>query len=173
MARDLVRDPIERALEPGERILWRQAAPPLRVAVSKLPGLFFMIVWAGFSWCWTGIVVGAMGPMILKQQFPGFFILFPLAFFGVGALFSWIGAVQLWTVVRGIADSWSTHYALTNKRLFIVEGGAVISYEADSFGTIARERGGHALTIGYARLVGIDDPVRVERLVRQHFSRGA
>jgi len=173
MARDLVRDPVERALEPGERLLWRQTAPPLRVAVTKLPALFFMIVWAGFSWCWTGIVVGAMGPMLLKQQFPGFFILFPLAFLGVGALFSWVGAVKLWDVARDIADSWSTHYALTHRRLFVVEGGAVTSYEAGSFDAIARDRTGHSLTIGYARLVGVDDPARVERLVRQHFFRGA
>ncbi len=164
-------DPIADELAPGERVLWRQRAKPGPLARSRLPAVFFMLVWAGFAWSWTSIVVFGMGALLFAQGLTLPVLLFPLVFLSVGALFSWIGAVNLWARICDLRDAWKTHYAVTNRRLIVASPDWVTSYEADTLGTVTRSR--DDLMIGGAHLVGIDDPIGLERLVRQHFFRAA
>lgn len=178
MFSDQTIDPFAAQLGAGERILWRQTAPPLRLAASKLPGLGFALVWAGFSWTWTFLALSAIGPALFDggaNALDGAAILFVL----IGGLFSIVGIVMMWGVIADLIDSWRTHYALTNKRLLIISGGRVTTYQGDAFDQIERTRDG---TIRFAwgptsrrhagftaTLIGVADPVHLEDLIRTHF----
>jgi hypothetical protein len=180
MNRDPARDLVAPHLSPGERIVWRQAARPWPLALRRLPGLVFACVWAGFAWTWTAIALSAMAPALFGGDFSGVFTAIPIMFIVFGAFFSAIGAGIVWSALRDVAASWSTHYALTNQRVLIVDRGGAESFEAGAFAQMSRSaaalhfawgpmgRGG----AGYsASLIGLDDPARVQALIRNTLMR--
>lgn len=169
-------DPIVGELAPGERVLWRQRAQPGPLARSRLPAVFFMLVWAGFAWSWTSIVVFGMGSLLFAQGLTLPVLLFPLVFLSVGALFSWIGATHLWSRIRDLRSAWATHYAVTSQRIIVAAPDWVTSVEGASLASLARglaSKGG-TLTVhsshGALDLIGVDDPARVEALIRTTFA---
>jgi hypothetical protein len=169
-------------LEAGENLLWAGQPDPKRLALQSLPIAIFGIPFTAFAVFW---IVNALN---IGSHMPrsGGFDFFPL--FGIPFLLVGLGMVSspLWIHRKGS----QTVYAVTDKRLLIIKGGAsrsVQSFDESSIGNIERvERpngsgdiifaqqvqnyqssGGHSRTsterIGF---FGIPDVRSVEKLVR-------
>jgi uncharacterized membrane protein YvlD (DUF360 family) len=172
------RDLVARHLLAGERLVWRQIAPPTAMLGQKLYGLLFSLLWAGFAWVWTSVVLLAMVPAVFKGGL-SVFIGVPVIFVAFGLFLSCIGAGLVWSAARALAMSWRTEYALTDRRLIIVEGAEAQSYSAQAFVTMRRDGGDARGAIRFdwgplgragvgfnAALEGVRDPARVEALIR-------
>ncbi len=156
-------------LEPGEAVLWRQQAPPLWLALGKMYGLFFAVAWAIFSWFWTGVVGVGYAVQGWKEPVAISFHIVTVLAIGVGALFAYIGAVWVWRGVRDLIDSWSTHYVLTDKRFFTVEGGEPMNAVTDVGRELSLDWWGRRLHIGYVQLIGVKDKAEFVKLVDRYF----
>lgn len=160
-------DPVTGHLRPGERVLWRQQAPPLIVASRKT--LLFLPI-AFFS---VGAIIPAHILSITPPPGPGavlFAAVFILVFGGLTLLLA--GAL-----VDSIFDGWRTAYTLTDRRLFIATRRRVEVFVPAGFARIertgnprrgtlhasqgmsGRERGAHIW------LVGVENPAHVEALL--------
>ena len=169
-------------LNPEEKVLWSGHPDAKRAAIAMLPIYLFAIPWTAFSLSFmvrwhsrSGFDSGLdIGSLIFQS---------PFILIGVGILCS-----PLWVY----AKSQRTVYAITDKRVLIIEGGrskTVQSYDETSVGDIQRvERvdGSGDLTFAQKyskdsdgdvrktdiKFVGIPEVRRVEEIIRGTFRPG-
>lgn len=173
MADSVGGDRIERALSPRERVVWRARPQAWRLALGKLFLVFFALCWSGFSWSILGFTIfgWVTGQPMNAPPAPVLCILL---------LFSVLGAFFVYSAVDDLLASWSTYYALTDRRVIVAAGGSVTSYERSAFALAAVEGGPKTGTIAFAWgpagrssvgfcawLVGVPDPHRVLALIRE------
>jgi hypothetical protein len=169
-------------LEPGEKLLWAGQPDPKRLALQSLPVVLFGIPFTAFAvfWIVNALNIGSNMPRT------GAFSFFPL--FGIPFLLVGLGMLTSpwWAHRKGS----QTVYAVTDRRLLIIKGGAarsVQSFDENSIGNIERvERSNGSGDIIFAQQVrdygggdgdartsvvhigffGIPDVRSVEKLVR-------
>ena len=130
---------VQPELEPGEQFLWAGQPKPSRIAFKSMGTFIFGIIWTAFcvnfalSWANFGSVKrpGGMSAFdVIFLVFPGLFILIGLAML----------ASPLWVYLHAMRTS----YAVTNKRILIVQAGrsrTVQSYSQGDIGDIVRTEG--------------------------------
>lgn len=171
---------LQNELDAGETLLWQGAPDPARLAQRNLwqaafGGCFtcFALFWMGGAFFISSMIAGATGWRLLSA-FPLFGLIFLVV--GLGLLFSPLTAMK-----RGS----STVYAVTDRRLIVLESGKVLSYSPSDLQTLERRdtpdgRGdlvfqrrtsysseGHS-SVREIGFFGIPNPREVERLVRAH-----
>jgi hypothetical protein len=111
-------------LQSGESLCWAGTADPARAALSALPAMIFGVPFAGFALFWINSAYRA-GSHISKRPdaFSRGFSFFPV--FGLPFLFIGLSIVlaPLWAYLKGR----STVYAITNRRVMVISGGATRS----------------------------------------------
>jgi hypothetical protein len=107
---------LQREMDDGEQILWSARPDPMRVArqyivlfVFGIPFTLFALFWMGMTTMITGFMPGEFTP----------FKLFPL--FGVP--FVLVGLGLLSAPFRAYHKARSGAYAITNRRIIMIEGG--------------------------------------------------
>jgi hypothetical protein len=110
-------------LQPGENLYWTGTADPRRAAVSALPASLFGIPFAGFALFWINSALHATHGLTRSSNADAFvksFSIFPV--FGVPFLLVGLFMVlaPLWAFLKGR----NTVYAVTDKRVMIITGGA-------------------------------------------------
>ncbi|MBK8455484.1 MAG: hypothetical protein WAQ53_01285 [Thiofilum sp.] len=108
-----LQDLIKRELERGERIQWSDQPRPSFITSESLGSFLFGIPWTAFAVFWVGMAY--LG--VSEADEVGLFNLFPL--FGVP--FILIGLAMLSSPLRVYLKLRKTVYALTNKRLILIE----------------------------------------------------
>lgn len=125
---------IDDELQEGETLWWTGQPIGKRAAWRALPGVLFAIPWTGFAVYW---VIGASG-----FQWPGFpngFNYFSL----FGMLFVLIGLYVLGSPIWAMRKAKRTAYALTDRRVIIVESGRstrVRSYRRHQITELSRKQ---------------------------------
>ena len=128
---------IQPELISGENILWAgQPSPRVifhREDVYLIP---FSLVWGGFSIFWEALATGFWSPGKTAAAPPAFLPLFGLAFVVMGQYLIW---------GRFFYAAWKkkrTHYAVTNRRVIVVQDGITRHMAAayvDTLPTLAKE----------------------------------
>jgi hypothetical protein len=108
---------LDRELDDGEQILWSARPDPARVArqyilmfVFGIPFTLFALFWMGMTSMITGLMPGEFTPFKL---FPLFGL--PFVLVGLGLLSS-----PFWAYRKAKSGA----YAITNRRIIIIEGGS-------------------------------------------------
>lgn len=167
------RDPVADALEPGERVVWRERAKPGPLLVGQI--LPLLVFGGGTLLLGSVVVMGAAGVVqtlagaeaAATPEIPIGGVLLATAFlliFGLGLL----GALLSLLAVG------STHYVLTDKRVLIASPFHLSSYGPAAFEpmrvsdeTIAFDWGPRRRRDDFrAWLVGLDDARRVAALIQ-------
>ena len=171
------RDRVAQSLAPDERIVWRQKAAAEQLAFGKSIPLVFALLWSSFSWGIAGLTVYAhwFAPETDVNAAAA-----PWPVLVITGLFSLIGFAFVWATATDFIASWSTHYALTDRRLMIVSRFATESFYCDAFGSSCVTGGPLVGAVAFAwgpvgrrgvgytsTLVGVRDPHRVVALIRQ------
>lgn len=171
-------DPVSHYLETGERVVWRHQPQARVLFYNRLPTVIIVTIMTAFLIA-VGVntVAGALsGPPVA----PGAWLILPA---GMGAFFLvllYFFLTTLWNHTRHMLDSWSTHYALTDRRLLVVSKRGVIDYDASYFHQMAPLDGAHGAQIlmfdwGVGskgreyyrdRIAGLPDAKKLERLIR-------
>ncbi len=160
-------DLVTPALHEGERVLWRQTAPPLILLAWKLGALLLvsLFAFAGLAVLTSSLQASAHAT---ASSWGGG---------AMGVLFIAIGLGLMSLVIFDIFASWTTQYALTNARVLVATPRLVQSYGAADFRQTERtgdaDRGaiqfawsGEGRRAGFRQtLHGVADPERVERLI--------
>ncbi len=171
-------DPVSHYLNTGERVVWRHQPSPRTLFFNRLPGFVIALAIASFV-----VVIGlnlvsstlAPGPLEV-----GPWLVFPAAIglFFLVLLYFFLRA--LWNHLGGLRDSWSTHYALTDRRFIIVSSRGVIEYDAAYFHKMEALGGapdGQVLLFDYGparrgrenfrdRIAGLPNARELEHLIR-------
>jgi hypothetical protein len=125
-------------VEPGEQILWVGQPNPVRMAVKSIGGFLFGIVWTWFTVTFTMSWIGHGD----SSKWPGGIWGFGgLAFYLFMAPFLIIGLAMLSSPLFSYLQGLRTFYAVTNKRILIVETGKsrkVQSYGEGDVGNLER-----------------------------------
>lgn len=108
-----LQDLIKRELERGERIQWSGQPKPSFITGESIGSFLFGIPWTAFAVFWVGMAY--LG--VSEADEAGLFNLFPL--FGVP--FILIGLGMLSSPIRTYLKLRKTIYALTTKRLILIE----------------------------------------------------
>jgi hypothetical protein len=108
-----------REIQGSERLLWCGRPQPLRLALSAVPMLVFAVPWTAFSVFW---ICGAAGFKVPDFRAGGF-AFFPL----FGLPFLLIGIAMLLSPLWAWRTGRRTIYAITDKRLLIIETGSSTS----------------------------------------------
>jgi len=130
-ARRSTSDPISHYLKTGERVVWRHQPSPRALLFNRLPGFIIVVVLTAFM-----IVIGlnVVGSTIGPGPFvPDAWLILPAAAGLFFCMLLYFFLRSLWAGLRGILDSWSTHYALTDRRFMIVSKRGLIEYDASYF----------------------------------------
>jgi hypothetical protein len=173
-------DPVSRHLASGERIVWRHQPSPRVLFYNRLPAAIIVllmttfVVVIGVNVVRTSIGPGPWeaGPWLILPAVP-------VAFFGF-LLFFFLRF--LWGSLRSLLDSWSTLYALTDRRFLVVSKRGLVAYGAPYF-RIMQASGGapgqQVLLFDYGpsggrrrdtfrdRIAGLPDSQKLERLIRE------
>jgi hypothetical protein len=139
----LVNPEIQRTVQPeleaGEQLLWAGQPKPSRLAFKSLGTFIFGIIWTAFcvNSAMSSINFGSVKEAGGMSGFDVFFLLFQGLFIliGLGML-----ASPLWVYLKAMR----TYYAVTNKRILIVQAGrsrTVQSYSQGDIGDIVRTEG--------------------------------
>jgi membrane protein implicated in regulation of membrane protease activity len=173
-------DPVSHHLAAGERIVWRHQPTPRALFYNRLPSLVLVLIMTAFiAWVSFNIVSNTL-PNAMPTEFtpwliaPAFFIAFVLVLIYFYARF-------VWRHLGSLVDSWSTHYALTDRRFMIVSKRGVIDYGASYFRKmepLGGAPGAQALAFDWGRLpkgrenyrdriAGLPDAAKLERLIRE------
>lgn len=134
-------DPVSHYLETGERIVWRHQPSPRALFFNRLPAFIIILAMTGFVVVVGLNVVGnslgsapiEVGPWLVLPAAACLFFLVLLTFF----------LSFLWNHFRGLLDSSSTHYALTDRRFLVVSERGMIEYDASYF-KVMEASGGEA-----------------------------
>jgi hypothetical protein len=175
-------------VEPGEQILWVGQPNPARMAVKSIGGFLFGIVWTGFTVTFLMFWMGDRG----SSKWPGGIWGFEgLAFSLLMAPFLIIGLAMLASPLYSYLQGLRTFYAVTNKRILIVETGKsrkVQSYGQGDIGNLERtERPDGSGDLAFAKqhykdsdgdqrtrdikFVGIAQVRSVENIIREVFKK--
>lgn len=122
---DQERSTAESQLAPGERLIWwGKPLGAMGGAGSRAGGLVFMILWTLFAVFWTTAAYFMSRLDGAQANGDALFQWFPL--FGVP--FILIGCVGLFFQIKGMGGAMKTTYAVTDRRVIVVEGSKVTSY---------------------------------------------
>lgn len=179
VARRSSSDPVSHYLVTGETIVWRHQPPARTLFYNRLPLVIIVLAMTAFVLVIAANVVGsALGPPPYE---PSAWLILPAgaALFFCLLLYAFAGAA--WNHIRFLTDSWSTHYALTDRRFVIVSNRGVINYDASFFRkmeALGGASGEHILLFDWGpagkrktdhyrdRIAGLPDASKLERLIR-------
>jgi hypothetical protein len=184
---------VDGELAKGERVIWTGQPIAWRFVWPSLFIVLFGIPWTAFAIFWMAIAGGISGHV--PEQAPDFFSLF--RFFPLfGIPFVLIGLAMLSAPYWALRKARRTVYAITDRRVLLIEGGLLGSVRvrsieperlndvtrtqyADGSGNLilqrqyqgnAQNRGAQFLNIGF---YAIPDVKHVEDLVRELASKAA
>ncbi|MBC8137226.1 MAG: hypothetical protein H8F28_15205 [Fibrella sp.] len=180
-----LREALETEREPGEQLLWVGQPDPLRAVRTEWGAFLFAIPWTGFALFWEAMALGlGFSPKVgTPQPVAWFFALFGLPFVG-------IGIAMLAAPFVAMAKARQTVYAVTNKRVLILEhkgkgreSRSVVPRYVGDLQRTERGDGSGNLTIAHPSnrygnaqgqatenvFWGVKNVRRVERLVREVF----
>ncbi len=172
-------DPVSHYLNAGEHVVWRHQPSPRVLFFNRLPGLLIVLAMTSFIVVIGLNVIGsALGPdpieagsWLVLPAAAGIFFLVLLHFF----------LRFLWRHLGGLRDSWSTHYALTDRRFMVVSNRGLIEYDAAYFRIMDARGGapgGQVLLFDYGpsgkqkrdnfrdRIAGLPNSQQLEQLIR-------
>lgn len=172
-------DPVSHYLKTGERIVWRHQPSPRALFFNRLPAFIIVAAMTCFVVAVGVSVVGAalgpspaeMGAWLVVPAAAGLFFLVLLYFF----------LNALWSHFRGLLDSLSTIYALTDQRFLVVSSRGIIDYDASYFRIMdacSGEHGRQVLLFDYGpsgrrrrdtfrdRLAALPNAEQLEQLIR-------
>lgn len=130
----LLRELVDRELDPGERIEWVGVPKKVLFQPASLGAFLFGIPWTAFAIFWTA---GAAWMTSQSDMEVGMFRLFPL--FGVP--FILVGLGMLSSPFWAMRKAGKTVYVITDRRAITFEGGRSISirsYDPDKLTEISR-----------------------------------
>lgn len=130
-------DPVSAFLETGERIVWRHRPSPRTLFFNRAPQFVISLMLIGFlGWIlWQFLRDALLGAA--SAQALGIWLVVPFAFllFGVAIMVAFLSFG--WHALGALLDSWSTHYALTDRRFMIVSDRGLIEYGPAYFANMA------------------------------------
>lgn len=145
--------------------------------INRLPTVIIVLLMTAFV---VGIGVSILSNFVEPFETGSWFI-FPaaIALFFVVLLYFFLST--LWSHTRYFFDSWSTHYALTDRRFVVVSGRGVIEYDASYFRSmeaLGGEPGRQVLMFDWGvghkgreyhrdRIAALPDSQKLERLIRE------
>jgi hypothetical protein len=174
-------DPVSRYLATGERVVWRHQPAARTLFWNRLPTFIVVSLFVLFgSWITAHFLSGAIGGTRVQQAdawliMPWAFVLFSVILLAAFLRFAW-------QHLAALLDSWSTHYALTDRRFMIVSRRGLIEYDASYFTkmeAVDGERGRQILRFDYGpfgkqrrdafrdRITALPDAKKLEHLIRQ------
>lgn len=171
-------DPVSHHLASGEHIVWRHQPTARALMFNRLPALIVVLAIAAFVVVIGVNVVGAaIGPLPVE---PDTWLILPAGATLFFLVLLYFFATAAWSHVGLLLDSWSTHYALTDRRFMVVSPRGVMAYDASYFHKMESLGGGpgaQVLTFDWglgrkgreyyrARLAGLPDAKKLERLIR-------
>lgn len=179
-ARRSTSDPVSEFLKTGERVVWRHQPDPRTLLYNRLPATIVVLVFVVFgSWVAAHFFAGAAGGNAAQRRddwaaMPWAFVLFSVILVAAFIRFAWVH-------VGSVLDSWSTHYALTNRRFMIVSRRGVIEYDATYFRkmeALGGAPGAQVLAFNWGRLpkgrenyrnriAALPDSKKLEQLIRE------
>lgn len=179
-ARRSTSDPVSEFLKTGERVVWRHQPSPRVLFVNRLPATILVLLLVVFgSWITAHFFAGAWGGNAGQRLdawavMPWAFVLFSVILVVAFIRFAWVH-------VGSLLDSWSTHYALTDRRFMIVSKRGVIEYDASYFRkmeALGGETGTQVLAFDWRvgrrrreyyheRIAGLPDAQELQRLIRE------
>ena len=154
---------VTRELQGDERLLWSGRPRPLRMALGATPMLVFAVPWTAFSVFW---ICGAAGFKV-PDFHAGGFAFFPL----FGLPFLLIGLAMLLSPLWAWRSAHHTVYAVTDRRLLIIETGGSTSVRAispdglDRLRRVERRDGSGDLIFTTSRMPAALSSVRSRQLV--------
>jgi hypothetical protein len=173
-------DPVSRYLATGERVVWRHQPAARTLVRNRLPVV--IVVWA-----MTAFVM-VIGWNVVSSAMPETFpvALEPWLVLPAGALLFFLVLTffflrTAWEHTSHLLDSWSTHYALTDRRFLVVSRRGLIEYDASYFRIIDARGGGpdaHVLLFDYGpsgkhkrdnfrdRVAGLPDAQKLKQLIQ-------
>jgi hypothetical protein len=175
-------------VEPNEQILWVGQPNPARMAVESIGSFLFGIVW---TWFTISFIMSWMGPSGSSMWPGGIWGFGGLAFYIFMAPFLIIGLAMLASPLFSYLQGLRTFYAVTNKRILIIETGKsrkVQSYGEGDVGSLERtERPDGSGDLAFAKhyskdsdgdqrtrdikFVGIAQVRSVENIIRDVFKK--
>jgi hypothetical protein len=178
IARRSTSDPVSPYLATGERVVWRHQPEPGILMRNRLPTVIIVLLMTAFLVViGVNVVRSAMGPLptqldawLILPAAAGLFFLVLLYFF----------LTAIWSHARFLLDSWSTHYALTDRRFLVVSNRGVVEYDASYFRKmepLGGAPGAQVLAFDWGpsrkrrenyrdRIAGLPDAAKLERLIR-------
>lgn len=178
-ARRSTSDPVSPYLATGERVVWRHQ-PEARVLMrNRLPAVIIVLLMTAFVIAiGVNVVSSATGPMPTQIE-PWLMLPAAAGLFFLVLLYFFLTAV--WSHTRLLLDSWSTHYALTDRRFLVVSNRGVVEYDAPSFHKmepLGGAPGAQVLMFDWGvgrrrreyyrdRIAGLPDAQKLERLIRE------
>ncbi|MEZ6023747.1 MAG: hypothetical protein R3C16_10135 [Hyphomonadaceae bacterium] len=180
-ARRSTSDPVSEFLDPDERVVWRYQPASRALFRARLPPLLLMLAITAFvGWVATRIIRQSL-PAEMPTEFSLWFIV-PAAFIGMALFVLFLIARLAWESLQKLIDSWSTHYALTDRRFMVVCNRGLIAFDASFFQQmeiLSGAEGEQMLLFDYGpsgrrrlntyreRIAGLSDAAALEQLIRK------
>jgi hypothetical protein len=145
---------IQPELTSGERVLWA-GAPSTKVVFHSRDAFLipFSLLWGGFAIFWELGVTGHWGVSATRNSAPTLMVFWGIPFIVIGQYLIWGRFVYAAWIKR------RTHYAVTNRRILVVQDGwsrRTVAAYIDAIPVITRE--GRAERLGSLRF-GLPVPV--------------
>ncbi len=179
-ARRSTSDPVSPYLETGERVVWRHRPDGRALFYNRLPALVIVLLIMAFVGGVATMIISNALPDQMPTEFSMWFIV-PAIFIGFVLFILYFFVRFIWNELANLFASWSTLYALTDRRFMIVSQRGVIDYDASYFrkmDPVAGEPGKHVLLFDWgpsgksqtdtyrARIACLPDAQKLERLIR-------
>lgn len=165
-------------LDTGERIVWRHHPAARALMFNRLPVVIIVFAMTVFIVVIGFNVIGSTVGGATIEPSPWLILPAGVAAFFLVLLYFFITA--LWSHTSFFLDSWSTYYALTDRRFLVVSRRGVIEYDASYFRKmepLGGERGTQVLMFDWGvgskgreyyrdRIAGLPDAQKLEHVIR-------
>jgi hypothetical protein len=171
-------DPVSHHLATGERIVWRHQPAARALMFNRLPTVIIILAMIAFV-----VVISINTLSSVTGGAPielGAWLIWPAAIALFFLVLLYVFLRTLWSHASYFLDSWSTHYALTDRRFMVVSRRGVTDYDASYFhkmDPVDGEHGKQLLMFDWGvgskgreyyrdRIAGLPDAKKLERLIR-------